>query len=79
MLLKNLNQPPTPIQSDEALRARINGRYLHSNGGSCREDLAAVLSRPAVSVFTHGDLAPRNIMVDAAGRITGVIDWENAG
>ncbi|KAL4244281.1 Protein kinase-like domain superfamily protein [Abortiporus biennis] len=29
-------------------------------------------------VFTHGDLAPRNIMVKG-DRITGIIDWENAG
>lgn len=34
-------------------------------------------------VFTHGDLAPRNIMVDtdAAGdwKVTGIVDWEEAG
>lgn len=30
-------------------------------------------------VFTHGDLAPRNIMVSEEGKVTGVIDWEDAG
>jgi len=30
-------------------------------------------------LFTHGDLAPRNIMVSDDGRITGIIDWEYAG
>ena len=30
--------------------------------------------------FTHGDLVPKNIMVDAEGvRITGIIDWGNSG
>lgn len=28
--------------------------------------------------FTHADIAPRNIMVEN-GRITGIIDWEEAG
>lgn len=30
-------------------------------------------------VFTHGDLAPRNILVDERGRVTAILDWENAG
>jgi aminoglycoside phosphotransferase len=29
-------------------------------------------------VFTHGDLNLRNILVDDAGRITGIVDWESA-
>lgn len=34
--------------------------------------------RSDVSVFTHADLTPRNIVVDQ-GRITGIIDWEDSG
>ncbi|KAJ5434623.1 hypothetical protein N7491_005218 [Penicillium cf. griseofulvum] len=30
-------------------------------------------------VFTHGDLAPRNILVDDHGHVTAVLDWEIAG
>ncbi|KAJ5399313.1 hypothetical protein N7465_009802 [Penicillium sp. CMV-2018d] len=30
-------------------------------------------------VFTHGDLAPRNILVDAHGHVTALLDWELAG
>lgn len=30
-------------------------------------------------VFTHGDLAPRNILVDDHGHVTAVLDWEFAG
>lgn len=29
--------------------------------------------------FTHGDLAPRNALVDERGRLVGLVDWENAG
>lgn len=29
-------------------------------------------------VLTHGDLSPRNIMVDGS-KITGIVDWDNAG
>lgn len=29
--------------------------------------------------FAHGDLNPRNVLVDEDGNLTGLIDWENAG
>ena len=29
--------------------------------------------------FTHGDLAPRNIMVREDGTITAIVDWDSAG
>jgi aminoglycoside phosphotransferase (APT) family kinase protein len=30
-------------------------------------------------VFTHSDLAPRNILVNEEGHITAILDWEDAG
>ena len=30
-------------------------------------------------VFTHGDLAPRNVLVLEDGTVSGLIDWEYAG
>jgi aminoglycoside phosphotransferase (APT) family kinase protein len=30
-------------------------------------------------VFTHGDLAPRNIVVDGEAHVTAILDWEYAG
>lgn len=30
-------------------------------------------------VFTHGNLNPRNIMVDKRGNLTGIVDWECFG
>lgn len=48
--------------------------------------LGDVQKRAAVShdkqhdiVFTHGDLNPRNILATEDGKITGIVDWENAG
>ena len=79
VLLQDLNQPPAPILTDEALRDRIYKRYLDSNGGSYPENLPKLLPRSSTSVFTHGDLTPRNILVDGKGQITGVVDWESAG
>lgn len=30
-------------------------------------------------VFTHNDLVARNILVDSAGNLVGILDWERAG
>lgn len=31
------------------------------------------------TVFTHADIAPRNIMIDEQNKVTGILDWEYAG
>lgn len=47
---------------------------------AARALIADVHSRTHAICFTHADLNPWNVFVDAAsGRITGIIDWENAG
>jgi aminoglycoside phosphotransferase (APT) family kinase protein len=38
-----------------------------------------MLPRSEHSVFTHADIAPRNVMVDEQKNITGILDWESAG
>lgn len=78
VLIEDLQSPPRPLLDDDALRARIYERYYHSHGRLYENTLPSMLPRSDISVFTHGDLTPRNIMVDQ-GRITGVIDWETAG
>ncbi|TRX97139.1 hypothetical protein FHL15_001933 [Xylaria flabelliformis] len=79
VLLEDLGRPRAPLLDDESLRRRINERYLHSGGASYRENLPDYLPQSNISVFTHADLAPRNVLVDKSGIITGLIDWEFAG
>ncbi|GAP84261.1 putative phosphotransferase family protein [Rosellinia necatrix] len=80
VLLDDLNYPPSPIWDDDSLVTRINERYLYCNGGSYGENLLDYLPRSNLaSVFTHADLAPRNILVDESCNITGLVDWESAG
>ncbi|KAL5521262.1 hypothetical protein ACEPAG_9185 [Sanghuangporus baumii] len=42
------------------------------------ENFLSQLPRDASITFTHGDLLPKNIMVDGT-TITGIIDWETGG
>ncbi|RYC60181.1 hypothetical protein CHU98_g6020 [Xylaria longipes] len=79
VLLRDLTNPPSPLLDDESLRSRINERYLYFNGGSYREHLPDYLPLSDCSVFTHNDIAPRNILVNESHTITGLIDWEFAG
>ncbi|KAG8156826.1 hypothetical protein KVR01_013239 [Diaporthe batatas] len=78
VLIKDLNSPPTHLLSDEAVRARIYERYLYFNGRLYEGTLPDMLPRSEVSVFTHGDLTPRNIIVEGS-RVAGIIDWEDSG
>ncbi|RAL16156.1 aminoglycoside phosphotransferase family protein [Aspergillus homomorphus CBS 101889] len=54
-------------------------RYLtEPSGEKVRADAAKSHNIRHDIVFTHGDLNPRNILAEG-GRITGIVDWENAG
>lgn len=77
-LLEDLQSPPRPLTSDADLRARIYERYLHCGGSRYKDELPTMLPRSDRAVFTHGNIAPRNIMIDENGNITGIIDWEYA-
>ncbi|PYI25818.1 kinase-like protein [Aspergillus indologenus CBS 114.80] len=78
---EDLQDPPRALRSDAELRARICERYRHFGGyqDATADDLFGMLPRSERTVFTHADIAPRNIMVDANNRITGILDWEHAG
>ncbi|EGE00906.1 hypothetical protein TESG_08188 [Trichophyton tonsurans CBS 112818] len=78
-LLEDLGDPARPLTSDTDLRTRIFERYLHFGGRQYKHQLPDMLPRSDCSVFTHGDIAPRNIMIDERNNITGILDWEYAG
>ena len=78
-MLADLKDPPRPLTSDSELRERIYERYIYFCGRLYEHTLPDMLPRSNRSVFTHGDIAPRNIMVDDENKITGILDWEYAG
>ncbi|KAL1847948.1 hypothetical protein Plec18170_008362 [Paecilomyces lecythidis] len=78
-MLADLENPPRPLMNDSELRARIYERYLHCGGRRYEHELPDMLPRSEHSVFTHADIAPRNIMVDEQNKVTGILDWEWAG
>ncbi|TDL18384.1 kinase-like protein [Rickenella mellea] len=41
-------------------------------------EVSGAHSRPCSSKYTHGDLAPRNVLVHN-GKISAIIDWDSAG
>lgn len=79
LIVDDLEDPPRDLVDDDALRARIVERYAFYNGRRYANELPDMLPRSSRSVFTHADLAPRNIMVDQNHHITGILDWERAG
>jgi hypothetical protein len=81
VLVKDLEQPPRPLENDDAVRRRITERYYHFYGRRYTTDeMYSMLPPSEQSVFTHADLAPRNILVDKSTyEITGIVDWECAG
>ena len=78
-LLKDTEDPARPLVTDEAIRQRIHERYLLFAGQRYADTLVHMLPRSSSAVFTHGDVAPRNIMVDSDFQITAILDWELAG
>jgi tRNA A-37 threonylcarbamoyl transferase component Bud32 len=73
-------EPFPPFASVEEFHERLGHEVvlksqIHSHMWS---DFEAVAKRRCRLKFTHGDIAPRNILVKN-GRIVAIIDWESAG
>lgn len=78
-ILEDVQKPARPLMSDEEVRARLYERYLHAGGQVLRDLLPELLPRSDRSVFTHGDIAPWNVMIDDQNKITGILGWKFAG
>ena len=80
-MLGNYNDICPVLEDDKAFRGRIYELYVNHNGLSYADgkDLPRMLPRSNISVFTHGDIHPGNILVNQQGQIVGLIDWESAG
>jgi len=82
VLIAPLEDANGPLPDGDAIRERIWLRYYHYYGRRYgQEEILEMLPRSTLDsmVFTHGDVAPRNIMVDEVGNITGILDWEKSG
>lgn len=80
-LLGTCNDLPPCDLDDEMLRNRIYDQFVAMNGLSYKDvdDLPESLPRSTVSVFAHGDIGPRNIIVDEDGHVKALLDWESSG
>lgn len=75
------NRSPDPLASDVELRLRIYERYLDCAGRRYEKELPHMLPKSETTVFTHADIAPRNIMIGEGDDcpVIGILDWEEAG
>lgn len=78
-LIEEFQQPSRPLETDLQLRTRIYERYIRFGGTRYKDQLLDMLPHSSSSIFTHGDIALRNIMVDEQFQITGLLDWEFSG
>ncbi|KAA8645036.1 aminoglycoside phosphotransferase family protein [Aspergillus tanneri] len=78
-LLEDLKDPARPLTNDSDLRARIFERYFYFGGRQYEHQLLNMLPRSDCAVFTHADIARRNIMIDERNNVTGILDWEYVG
>jgi len=75
-MLSNANVGPFLTCKD--FNCGIAEAYEKADGRAYVNILPSMLPEYTKSVFSHGDLAPRNIMIKQ-GEITGILDWEQAG
>ncbi|GFF72131.1 hypothetical protein IFM61392_02661 [Aspergillus lentulus] len=78
-LFDDLQEPGRPLTNDSDLRSCIYERYLHFGGSRYERELPDMLPRSDCCVFTHADIAPRNVMTDEQNTVTGILDWEWVG
>ncbi|KAI0707552.1 kinase-like protein [Cerioporus squamosus] len=73
--------PPRPFHSVDEFHAYFLNRLRPLTEGEATYDLLEKVRRESAEsepVLTHGDLAPRNILIKN-GRIVAVVDWETFG
>jgi hypothetical protein len=70
--------PPHSFSNTKEYLDYYRGIFLEFCGSQHVEELFSHFPTDAPIRFTHGDLLPRNILVDGS-KITAIIDWETAG
>ena len=72
--------PGEAVADPHALVARLAGEgWIDRASAAWLDGWFRKLAQPPVAnVLTHGDVAPQNLLVDAGGALTGLIDWGDA-
>lgn len=70
--------PPHAFSTTEEYLDHYRDMFLEFCGSEYVEELFSHFPTDAQVHLTHGDLLPRNILVDGS-KITAIIDWETAG
>jgi serine/threonine protein kinase len=74
-------RPFGPFQSHDDFHSFLRGSSpleVYETVGGCEKFIHSHRQRYTTK-FSHGDLAPRNVLVKRDGTITGLIDWDSAG
>jgi aminoglycoside phosphotransferase (APT) family kinase protein len=74
------SSPFDPFPSVKEFHARLGHEFVlrSQDHRHMWSQFAAVAQRRYRTTFSHGDLAPRNIIIKD-GRIAAIVDWESAG
>ncbi|CAA7266305.1 unnamed protein product [Cyclocybe aegerita] len=75
--------PCGPFSTQGEFHNFLRGNYILESplfsSGADGEAIGASHSQTYATKFTHGDLAPRNVLVKKDGTITAIVDWDCAG
>lgn len=74
-----IEDPPSYLNTDKAVRVRIHQRYPRYAEQKCVETLLDTFPRSNAFLFTYGDVVPRNTVAGQYGHTVGVIGYELAG
>ncbi|WEW59036.1 hypothetical protein PRK78_004504 [Emydomyces testavorans] len=68
-----------PFENEKLFNEFLRSMIVKGAPSTLRHYAGACLKEDHEIVFTHADLAPRNILVDEHGRVSAILDWEDAG
>jgi aminoglycoside phosphotransferase (APT) family kinase protein len=70
-----------PFRNHDDFHQFLRAGFTVDSFGAFQDTAKVLIShgQQYATKFTHGDLAPRNIMMKEDGTITAIVDWDSAG